>query len=406
MNDNDFKTINFLTCGHVDDGKSTLIGRLLYDIAVVPDDHIEAARRKDGTIDYALFTDGLTDERRQGITIDVAHRYFRHKDCRYRIADTPGHLEYMRNMAVAAVESDIAVILVDGIHGIRLQTVEYSKIARFFGVKQFVVAINKMDAVGYSQEKYEQIKADYLKIFDDKDGKCEVRFVPVSALEGDNIVHKSENMPWYDGPTILENLETADRYVHANQNLRLPIQHVEKDEDGVRWYMGTLHGKTLEVGETLIASETGQKVTVKGIYHSGKSVNKADRRSAIAISVNEDVDLSRGVILSRAINPGFIGEGFYADLLWTDKKYEEKQSYQGMIKIYHKEEQAQVTIDGENGFLKSGLVYLSRPIAMDPFIENPRTGLFIITDSYTHQVVAVGTVKKVIPPQHPEYIVI
>ena len=396
----DYKTINFLTCGHVDDGKSTLIGRLLYDIDVVPEDHIEAAKDEQGNVDYSLFTDGLEDERRQGITIDVAHRYFRYEDCRYRIADTPGHLEYMRNMAVAAVTSDVAVILVDAIHGVRLQTVEYSKIAKFFGVRQFLVAINKMDAVDYSEEQYNKIKDDYLKEFGVHSTDCEIEFVPVSALEGDNIVVKSDNMPWYVGKTILDFLKEADQHTLSHENFRLPIQHVIKDEEGTRWYGGTLHGKSLDVGDRLTSIETEQAVTVTGIYHSGKPVEHVDKRQAISISLAEDIDLSRGAVLSRLDNPGAVAEGFYADILWIDKRYEGKDEFQGMIKMHHTETQAQVNIDGENGVLKSGMVYLSQAIAMDTFDKNPSTGLFILTDPYTERVAGVGTVSRVIPQQY------
>ncbi len=396
----DLKTINFLTCGHVDDGKSTLIGRLLYDINVVPEDHIEAAKDKDGNVDYALFTDGLTDERKQGITIDVAHRYFRHDGVRYHIADTPGHLEYMRNMAVAAVESDIAMILVDGIHGVRLQTVEYSKIARFFGVKQFLVVINKMDAVDFSEEQYNKIKKDYLTAFNDTDDECSVDFVPASALLGDNVVHKSDHTPWYDGQTVLDYLKNAKRITPERKDVRFPVQHMEKDENGKRWYMGTLQGNGINVGDKLVTVDSEEIVTVTEIHHSGENVDHAAPKHAIAISVAEDVDLSRGTVLSEAGKPRILGEGFYADVLWIDKKYESKQSCQGILKMYHKEEQAQITIDGENGLLKSGLVYLSSPIAVDTFKDNPRTGLFILTDSHTQRAIAVGTVEKVIPPQY------
>lgn len=396
----DYKTINFLTCGHVDDGKSTLIGRLLYDIDVVPEDHIEAAKDKEGNVDYALFTDGLTDERQQGITIDVAHRYFRYDGGRYHIADTPGHLEYMRNMAVAAVESDVAVILVDGIHGVRLQTVEYSKIARFFGVKQFLVTINKMDAVDYSQEQYEKIKSDYLDAFDDQDGECSVEFIPVSALQGDNVVHKSENTPWYKGQTVLDYLKNAKRLTQAEQETRYPIQHMLKDEDGLRWYMGTLQGQSIKIGDQLTTVDSAENVTVTGIHHSGADKEQANAQEAIAISVAEDVDLSRGTVLTKASSSRVLGEGFYADILWIDKKYESKEACQGTLKMHHKEEQAQLMIKGENGLLKSAHVQLSSPMAMDVFKDNPRTGLFILSDSYSQRAIAVGTVTKVIPPEY------
>ncbi len=396
----DYKTINFLTCGHVDDGKSTLIGRLLYDINVVPDDHIEAARDSDGNIDYALFTDGLEDERRQGITIDVAHRYFRYEDCRYRIADTPGHLEYMRNMAVAAVTSDVAVILVDAIHGVRLQTVEYSKIAKFFGVRHFLVAINKMDAVDYSETKYNKIKEDYLKEFGAHSTNCEIDFVPVSALLGDNIVTKGNNMPWYQGGTVMGSLKKAGQHKLTSKSFRLPIQHVIKDEEGTRWYAGTSHGKPLKVGDRLVSLETEQAVTVSGIYLSGKPVEVAYPNHAISISIKEDVDLSRGSVLAMEASETAVSDSFYADILWVSKKYEEKKTFQGMMKVHHGETQAQVTIKGEDGVLKSGFVHLSRAMPIDTFDDDPHTGLFILTDPYSERVAGVGTINKVIPLEY------
>ena len=402
--DKDLNTIQFLTCGHVDDGKSTLIGRLLYDIGVVPDDQIEAAKDDDGKIDYSLFTDGLEDERRQGITIDVAYRYFRHDGCRYRIADTPGHLEYMRNMAVAAVSSDIAVILVDAIHGIRLQTVQYSKIARFFGVKQFLVAVNKMDAVEYSQDRFHEIQKAYLEEFENDDTECTVNFVPVSAIVGDNVANKSENMSWYVGPTVLEYLQRAERHTHTNESIRLPIQHMMKDEEGRRWYMGTLHGGSLKIGDKIVSVDSGQTATIDGLFYSGEHVEIVNRRQAVAVRVAEDIDITRGSVLALAEKDSEAGEAFYADILWLDKKHQDKETFSGTLKIHHEETQTQVTIKedetaNDNGPLKSGFVNLAKPIAVDVFESNPHTGLFILIDPYTELAVGVGTVNRVIPMQ-------
>ncbi|MHA1539468.1 MAG: GTP-binding protein [Alphaproteobacteria bacterium] len=400
------KAIKFLTCGHVDDGKSTLIGRLIYDLGVVPEDQIEASKDADGKIDYALFTDGLEDERRQGITIDVAYRYFKHEDCRYRIADTPGHLEYMRNMAVAAVESDVAMILIDAVHGIRLQSIEYSKIAKFFGVKRFLVTINKMDAIDYDEEKFNAIRQDYLDAFLEEGDGCEVTFVPVSALEGDNVVHASDKTDWYKGTTVFDYLRNVKEAAHTNISLRLPIQQVIKDDAGQRWYLGTLHGEVLSVGEQLMVAEGECLVTVEEIYHSGRSVKKGERRQAIAVRIVENVDISRGAILTRPDSSASVGEAFDADVLWTDKSHNayadgEKTTLQGIIKLHHKEEQVQVDVDNTNGgVLKSARVFLARSTAMDPYVDNPHTGLFIIIDPYTERVIMVGTVKNVIPPHY------
>ncbi len=396
MTNEELKTIKFLTAGHVDDGKSTLIGRLLYNINVVPDDHIEAAKDDKGNIDYSLFTDGLEDERRQGITIDVAYRYFRHDGCRYRIADTPGHLEYMRNMAVAAVDSDVAVVLVDGIHGVRLQTVDYSKIARFFGVRQFVVAINKMDAVDYAEARYNEIRDAYMEAFKDDKTPCEVVFVPVSALVGDNVTEKSDNTPWYDGKPLLHYLQEAKSHTHTNHSLRLPIQTVVKDGD-TRWYLGTLHGDALHVGDKLTAVDSGQHVTVKGITVSGQAVDIAQRRDAVAVSITEDVDISRGSVLSKVGDPALATEGFYADIVWLDKKYNNAETFQGIMKIHHAEEQVQITLEKSEHVLKPAFVNVARAICVDKYKDNPHTGLFLLIDEYTERAIGVGTVNNVVP---------
>ena len=393
---NELKTIKFLTAGHVDDGKSTLIGRLLYNINVVPDDHIKAAKDAQGNIDYSLFTDGLEDERRQGITIDVAYRYFRHNGCRYRIADTPGHLEYMRNMAVAAVDSDVALILVDAIHGVRLQTVDYSKIARFFGVRQFIVAINKMDAVEYSQTRYSEIRDAYMEAFKDDDTPCDVVFVPVSALVGDNVTQKSDNTSWYEGNPLLHYLQEAKNHTLSNFSLRLPIQTIVKENDK-RWYLGTLHGDSLHIGNTLIAVDSGQKVTIDGLTVSGESVDVARRRDAVAVSIAEDVDISRGSVLSKIDDSAIATEGFYADILWLDKKYNQSDTFQGVMKIHHAEEQVQITLEESDHILKPAFVNVARSVCVDCYNDNPHTGLFLLIDAYSERVVGVGTVNKVVP---------
>ncbi|TAE33818.1 MAG: sulfate adenylyltransferase [Alphaproteobacteria bacterium] len=395
------KTIKFLTCGHVDDGKSTLIGRLLYDIDVVPDDHIEAAKNDDGVIDYSLFTDGLEDERRQGITIDVAYRFFRYEGCRYQIADTPGHLEYMRNMAVAAITSDVAVILVDGIHGVRLQTVQYSKIAKFFGVRHFVLAVNKMDAVAYDQAQFERIVADYKQAFLDDDIACLVDAIPVSAICGDNVVHPSPNTPWYHGKTLMDYLRDTTPRAHHTHPLRLPIQHVVKDDAGIRWYLGTLHGDALNVGDKVISVESGQRATVAGIVVSGQKVQNAYDAQAVAVHIAEDVDISRGSVLASATHTAPCSDGFYADILWLEKKYEDRDSFSGTIKLHHHEEQVQVTIEGIKSPLKTAFVYLSHPIAMDHYEACPHTGLFILMDAYNERVVGVGTITSIVNYEYP-----
>lgn len=395
----DYKTIKFLTCGHVDDGKSTLIGRLLFDLGVVPEDQINLAKDRDGKIDYSLFTDGLEDERRQGITIDVAYRYFRHSDCRYRIADTPGHLEYMRNMAVAAIESDLAIVLVDAINGVRLQTIEYSKIAKFFGVRNFLIAINKMDAVNYSETNFQNIKKQYLEEFCQEDDNCNVVFVPVSAIEGCNIVENSPHTPWYDGPTIFSFLQNTERSLHSSTNLCIPVQHVVKEGNN-RWYLGSMLGGILNKNDKLISAKGHKIVTVQEIYQGAESVELVTGKRTVAIKIEENVDLTRGDVLTHQDNPNFIGTKFDADILWINKPSNLESAIspiilEGIIKLCHTEEQARVTIyDDSNDTLKKATIELGQPIAMDTYSNNPHMGLFILIDICTESIIMVGTIRS------------
>ena len=390
-------TIRFLTAGHVDDGKSTLIGRLLYELNVIPDDHIEAARTADGSIDFSLFTDGLEDERAQGITIDVAYRYFRYGSQRFRIADTPGHLQYMRNMAVAALDADIAVILADAVHGVRLQTVQYSKIARFFGVRRFVVAINKMDAVDYSKARYDDIVETYTHAFADDTTPCDVHFVPLSALVGDNIVTLSDRTPWYTGAPLLHHLTQAPTRAVAH-GTRISVQHMVKDAQGKRWYLGQVQGKMLNVGEKLTVADTRQHVHIAALMHSGKNVAQAQGGQAIALQVQEDSDISRGSVLHTANTPTIATDSFYADVLWLDGQHSNVEHAQALIKLHHHEVQAQLSLTPSDAALTPAYVTLAHPVGMDRFADNPSTGLFILIDPYSERVMGVGTIRQPLTP--------
>lgn len=408
----DFKTIQFLTCGHVDDGKSTLIGRLLYNIDVIPDDQIETAKNEDGSIDYALFTDGLEDERRQGITIDVAYRYFRHEGVRYRIADTPGHLQYMRNMAVAAVTSDIAVILCDAKHGVRLQTVQYSKIARFFGVRRFLVAVNKMDAIGYDEATFEAIKTAYLDEFyegeDPSTSQCSVDFIPVSALAGDNVTEKSADTPWYTGPTMLDYLRTVEKAegCDATLPLAMPVQDMVKDDEGTRWYLGSVQGGagSLKAGDTVKCTDNGQTATIKALYAGGRPAETVSAGDAASVAVNEDIDITRGSVLSAQAGDAVsqAAESFYADILWLDKACEGQGTFQGTMKLHHAQAQTQITVKQKTGPLATSFVQLSHPVAMGVYADIPHLGLFILMDPYTERTVGVGAITRIIEPDHPQ----
>lgn len=403
MSQTDLKTIKFLVCGHVDDGKSTLIGRLIYDLGVVPEDQIYAAKNKEGKIDYSMFTDGLEDERRQGITIDVAYRYFRHQGYSYCIADTPGHPQYMKNMAVAAVESNAAIILIDAIAGVRLTTIEYSKIAKFFGVKNFLVAINKMDVVGYDEKIFHQIRQHFLSEFDDQNNECDITFIPVSAIEGDNICYASEKTRWYSGLTIFDYLRNFQKTQSNTSKLFLPIQDVTKDDCGDRWYMGTLQGKSLKVGDTLVVGENRQKVSIIKIFHSGCAVDVVDPKSSIAIKIAENICISRGSVLEDPINPMMHVKNFDADILWvnnsdTEKSDQRLTTVDGIMKLHHVEVQVKIRIDHDidnaKRVLKNAHVILERPLPIDIYKNIPRAGLFLIIDPVTETIMIVGTVRK------------
>ena len=386
-------TLHFLTCGHVDDGKSTLIGRLLYEIDAVPNDQLAGAM-VDGELDYSRLTDGLEDERAQGITIDVAYRYFRHKGRHYRIADTPGHVQYTRNMAVAAVGSDVAMILVDASHGVREQTIRHSRIAALLGVKHFVIAVNKMDLVNYSQQTFEKIEAHYREALADVKG-VNLSFIPVSAIAGDNVVSKSQSMDWYAGPTLLEYLSSKEAEPPAQNGARLPVQSMVRLGEQ-RGYHGTLSGGPLAEGDLLNVARSGETVTIAELYHSGKSVQQVYAGQAITIIPVEDVDISRGAVLKPANQEMLVSDALRADVIWLDNQHASADSVQAMIKVHHREVQAEIEIerkaDGGDNPVAKAKVFTATPLSVDAFDQNQATGLFLIILPETEATIGVGII--------------
>jgi len=389
--------VRFLTCGHVDDGKSTLIGRLLYDLHVVPNDQIIEAQDQDGNIDYSLFTDGLADERRQGITIDVAYRYFRYQGNCYRIADTPGHLEYTRNMSVAAIGSDAAVIVIDVENGIQMQSVQYAKIARFFGVRTFLVAVNKMDKVHYQETLFNNIKQQYLTEFVNDDNNCEMHFIPVSALKGDNVISISENMTWYRGSSLFSYLQNIKPLLDSNMATCLQVQNVARDENKNRWYMGTLRGAALNISDKLLVNGGTKSISVTNICYSGHPVEQAIPEQAISIQVDDNLDITRGDIL---VSPNYhiaTVSSFDAEILWIKKldniQGEVKPIVKGIIKLGCKESLIEIEVDNSGlGILKTARAYLASPMTVDLYNRNKHSGLFIVIDNYKKYIIMVGTI--------------
>ena len=415
--------LRFLTCGNVDDGKSTLIGRLLHDSKMIYEDHLEAITRdskKVGTtgedIDLALLVDGLQAEREQGITIDVAYRYFSTAKRKFIIADTPGHEQYTRNMATGASTCDLAIILVDARYGVQTQTRRHSYIASLLGIKHIVVAINKMDLKGFDEQVFESIKADYLKFADAiKLNPSSLHFVPMSALKGDNVVNRSERSPWYTGPALMEILETVE--VSADRNftdLRFPVQYVNRPNLNFRGFAGTLASGVVHKGDEIVVLPSGKSSRVKSIVTFEGELEQAGPGQAVTLTMEDEIDISRGDLLVHADNVPPVTDQFDAMLVWMaeepmlpGKKYDIKRATSyvpgSIASITHKvdvntlEQGAASALQlNEIGRVK---VSLDAPIALDGYDSNRTTGAFIVIDRLTNGTVGAGMI--IAPPVVP-----
>ncbi|MGG5871591.1 sulfate adenylyltransferase subunit CysN [Pseudomonas peli] len=408
--------LRFLTCGNVDDGKSTLIGRLLHDSKMIYEDHLEAITRdskKVGTtgedIDLALLVDGLQAEREQGITIDVAYRYFSTAKRKFIIADTPGHEQYTRNMATGASTCDLAIILIDARYGVQTQTKRHSFIASLLGIKHIVVAINKMDLKGFDQGVFEQIKADYLKFAEGIALKpSSLHFVPMSALKGDNVVNKSEQSPWYTGQSLMEILETVEVAGDRNfTDLRFPVQYVNRPNLNFRGFAGTLASGIVRKGDEVIALPSGKGSKVKSIVTFEGELEQAGPGQAITITLEDEIDVSRGDMLVHADNRPQVVDSFDAMLVWMaeepmlpGKKYDIKRATSyvpgSIASITHRidvntlEEGAASSLQlNEIGQVR---IALDAPIALDGYAHNRTTGSFIVIDRLTNGTVGAGMI--------------
>jgi bifunctional enzyme CysN/CysC len=404
--------LRFLTCGSVDDGKSTLIGRLLHDLGQIPTDQMAAlqrdARTESGEVDLAYLLDGLEAEQEQGITIDVAYRYFRSARRSFIVADSPGHEQYTRNMATGASVSDLAILLVDARKGVLTQTRRHALIASHFGIRYVVLAVNKLDLVGYAQDVFDKIEADFLSFAKDL-GFQSVVAIPTSAVKGDNIVHRGTATGWYKGPTLLEHLDAIDVEAGRSESaLRMPVQWVCRPNLDFRGLAGTLRGGTLKLDDPVMVAGSGKSTTVARIIVGGEDRERASSGDAAMISFRDEIDASRGDVICHPQAAPVVADQFAAHLLWlSDTPMIPGRSY--LMKAGSRKIPAEVTalkhrIDvnsGEHiaatslGPNEIGLVNIAcaAPIAADAFSENRDTGSFILIDRLTNTTLGAGMIN-------------
>lgn len=406
--------LRFLTCGSVDDGKSTLIGRLLHDSKMIYEDQLEAIKSdsvKHGTtgekIDLALLVDGLQAEREQGITIDVAYRYFSTSKRKFIIADTPGHEQYTRNMATGASTCDLAIILIDARYGVVTQTRRHSYIASLLGIKHIVVAVNKMDLLGFDEAAFEKIKKDYQE-FSSKLGMKDVIFVPISALDGDNVVNRSERSPWYKGQTLMEILETAPIAGDKNfADFRFPVQYVNRPNLDFRGFCGNVASGIVKVGDEIRVLPSGKTSHVKSIVTFDGDLNEAFSGQAVTLTLTDEVDVSRGDILVLAKDEVPHSNHLHAHLVWmTEKALTPGTEYwfkfaskmvTGEVETIscridvNTQEQTSVNQLQLNDIAIVDLL-LTQPVVADAYKQNRATGAFIIIDRLTNLTVGAGMV--------------
>src|SRR3954471_24849228 len=320
--------LRFLTCGSVDDGKSTLIGRLLHDTKMIYEDQLAAVKRDSekvgttgaGEVDLALLTDGLKAEREQGITIDVAYRYFSTDRRKFIIADTPGHEQYTRNMATGASTCQLAIILIDARHGVQTQTRRHSFIVSLLGIRHVVVAVNKMDLVGFAQEVFERIKNDYTGFVAKLDLR-DITFIPMSALKGDNVVSRSDAMPWYTGPPLLDHLETV--HIASDRNLtdlRFPVQYVLRPNLDFRGFSGTVASGIVRKGDEVMVLPSGKRSRVKSIVTYDGELAEAFTPQAVNVTLEDEIDVSRGDMLVRGGRERRVSSEVEAHVVWMAEK--------------------------------------------------------------------------------------
>ncbi|MBP7930706.1 MAG: sulfate adenylyltransferase subunit CysN [Acidimicrobiia bacterium] len=404
--------LRFITCGSVDDGKSTLIGRLLYETKLVFEDQLAALQvdsRKVGTqggdLDFALLLDGLEAEREQGITIDVAYRYFSTEKRKFIVADTPGHEQYTRNMVTGASTADLAVVMIDARKGVLTQTRRHSYLVALLGIRNVVVAVNKLDLVDYSQEVFDRIEADY-RAFAEQVGIKHVVCIPMSALKGDNLLVPSANTPWYTGPSLIPYLETVEVDDDGGERpFRFPVQWVNRPDLNFRGFSGTVVGGSVAVGDKVRVLPGGQTTNVSRIVLGDDELDRAVEGQGVTICLADEIDVSRGDLLAAADQPPEVADQFEAHIIWMhEQKMVPKRRY--LVKIGTRTVGATIeapkyrvnvnTLDhaaarslslNEIGVAN---ITFDRPVAFDPYTENRDTGGFIIIDRLTNATLGAG----------------
>ncbi len=407
--------LRFLTCGSVDDGKSTLIGRLLYDAKLLLEDQVAALETESklhgtqgGDLDLALLVDGLQAEREQGITIDVAYRYFSTTRRKFIVADTPGHEQYTRNMATGASTADLAIILIDARKGVLKQTKRHSRIADLLGIRHVVLAVNKMDLVDYAEDRFEAIRQDY-QDFVQAQGLdfADIVCIPLSALKGDNVLGPSATMPWYRGRSLLDHLETVDIETETDDAFRFPVQWVNRPDHEFRGYAGTVASGRVAPGMEVLVQPGSQQATVTRIVTMDGDQTRADAGDAVTLCLDREIDISRGDVITDARSTVPVTDQFAAHLVWMDEapllpersyllKLGTKMIGAAVTKLKYKEDvnsgehlAANTLALNEVGFVN---LNLDQPIAFEPYKHSKALGGFILIDRMSNQTVAAGMV--------------
>jgi bifunctional enzyme CysN/CysC len=405
--------LRFITCGSVDDGKSTLIGRLLHDTKLLLDDQLaalEADSRRHGTqngqIDFALLVDGLQAEREQGITIDVAYRFFSTDQRKFIVADCPGHEQYTRNMATGASTADLAIVLVDARKGLLTQTRRHSYIVSLLGIRHVVLAVNKMDLVDHDPAVFARIADDYRALAAQL-GIPDVTCIPLSALNGDNMLSRSERMPWYAGPTLLEHLETVDvSHVRRDLGLRLPVQWVCRPDQNFRGFAGTIVSGAAKVGEEIVALPSGRRSKIARIVTGDGDLDTAITGQAVTLTLEDEIDISRGDVIAAASSPAQVADQFTAHVLWMGEhallpgrpywlKIGARTVGASVTEIKHR-----VDVNTQDHLAAKHLelnevgycnLHLDQPVAFESYADSRELGAFILIDRQTNGTVAAGT---------------
>jgi sulfate adenylyltransferase subunit 1 len=411
--------LRFTTAGSVDDGKSTLIGRLMYDSKAIFEDQMEAIeesskRRGDENVNLALLTDGLKAEREQGITIDVAYRYFATPKRKFIIADTPGHIQYTRNMVTGASTANLAIILVDARKGVIEQTCRHAFIASLLQIQHIIVCVNKMDLVDYSEDVFEKIRHDFTE-FSSKLNVHDIRYIPISALHGDNVVDKSKNMEWYNGATLLYTLENIQ--INSDNNFidsRFPVQYVirpmsDKWHD-FRGYAGRVEGGVLKPGDDVVVLPSGFTSKIKAIEGFDGPLEEAHPPMSVTMTLEDDIDISRGDMIAKPNNQPHVGQDIELMICWLNQK---KLMPNGKYVLKHSSNEMRCVIkdvrykmnintlhrvqdDREIGLNDIGriLIRTTKPLMFDPYERNRGTGSVILIDEFTNETVGAGMILE------------